>query len=107
MTDALKAGVNRVDGISFFVSDPKKYREGARLKAVQAAREKATAMAAQLGQSIGKPWDVTEQADADAGEPMTANSIFGFPHKQPQEEATVAGGEVTIRAIVRVSFLLE
>ena len=107
MTDALKAGVNRVDGINFFVSDPKKYREEARLKAVQAAREKATAMAAQLGQSIGKPWEVTEQADADANELMTANVTLGLRYRLPQQEATVAGGEVSIRALVRISFLLE
>ena len=64
-------------------------------------------MAAQLGQSIGKPWDVTEQADADASELMTANSILGLSYRLPALEATVAGGEVTIRAIVRASFLLE
>jgi uncharacterized protein len=60
MTSALKVGVNRVDGINFFVADPKKYREEARLKAVRTAREKATTMAAKLGQTIGKPWEVTE-----------------------------------------------
>ena len=32
MTGALKAAVNRVEGISFFVSNPKKHREEARLK---------------------------------------------------------------------------
>ena len=65
MTSSLKAGVNRVDGISFYVAHPEKYREEARLKAVQAARDKAVAMAAQLGQKIGKPWEVAEGEDFD------------------------------------------
>jgi uncharacterized protein YggE len=106
MTSSLRAGVNRVDGINFFVADPKKYREEARLQAVRAAREKAKAMAAELGQTIGKPWEVTEQPDIDAQD-ATAN--FNFRYKMPmqQEQSTVAGGEVTIRALVRVSFQLE
>jgi uncharacterized protein len=105
MTNSLKAGVNRVDGISFFVADPQKYREEARLKAIRAAREKAKVMAAELGQTIGKPWEVTEGTDFDA---QYAPMNFSVPRKGMQEEeATLAGGEVTIRAIVRVSFQLE
>jgi uncharacterized protein YggE len=111
MTNALKVGVNRVDGINFFVADPKKYREDARLKAVQAAREKAVAMASQLGQTIGKPWEVTEGTDFDANDYATPNFLnsrgnFGKLALQ-LPEATVAGGEVIIRAFVRVSFQLE
>ena len=106
MTNSLRAGVNRVDGINFFVADPRKYREEARLQAVRVAREKAKAMAAELGQTIGKPWEVIEQSDFDAQD-MTAN--FGMRYKMPmqQEQSTVAGGEVTVRALVRVSFQLE
>lgn len=109
MTNALKAGVNRVDGINFAVADPKKYREEARLKAVQAAREKAKAIAAELGQTIGKPWEVTEEPDTDAQD-VTANLYMHYQMPmQPmqQEQSTVAGGEVTIRALVRISFQLE
>jgi uncharacterized protein YggE len=54
-----------VDGIDFLVADPRKYREDARLKAVRAAREKANKMAAELGQSLGKPWQLTEEADPE------------------------------------------
>jgi len=110
MTNALKAGVNRVDGISFFVGNPKKYQEEAHLKAVQAAREKAVAMAGQLGQTVGKPWELTEGTVADAFE-TTANVVSPMRDKfemaPPPPEPTVAGGEATIRAFVRVSFQLE
>jgi uncharacterized protein YggE len=105
MTNFLKAGVNRVGGITFFVANPQKYREEVRLKAIQAAREKAKAMAAELSQTIGKPWEVTEGADFGA-QYVPAN--FSIPRRGMQEdEATVTGGEVTIRALVRVSFQLE
>lgn len=106
MTNFLRVGVNRVDGITFFIADPKKYREEARLKAVQIAREKAVAMAGQLGQTVGKPWEVTEQSDLDAQD-VTANLNMRYKMPMQQEQSTLAGGEVTIRALVRVSFQLE
>jgi hypothetical protein len=108
MTNSLKAGVNRVDGINFFVADPKKYRAEARLQAVRAAREKAKAMATELGQTIGKPWEVTEEPDIDAqAVTVNANSYMRYKMPMQQEQSTVAGGEVTIRSLVRVSFQLE
>jgi uncharacterized protein YggE len=108
MTGFLKVGVNRVDGIDFLVADPRKYREDARLKAVRAAREKANKMVAELGQSLGKPWELTEEAEPERTAYLTANfqqrSSFSMPE---QEASTIAGGEVTIRSTVRVSFQLE
>jgi len=109
LTGFLKGGVNRVDGIDFLVADPRKYREDARLKAVRAAREKANKIAAELGQSLGKPWEVTEEVEPESTNYLSANfqqrSRFGGMSEQ--ETSTVAGGEVTIRSTVRVSFQLE
>jgi uncharacterized protein YggE len=114
MTSFLKVGVNRVDGIDFLVADPRKYREDARLKAVRAAREKANTMAAELGQSLGKPWDVTEESNVDRNAGVYGGLSANFQFQQrsyvgmPEQEAsTIAGGEVTIRSTVRVSFQLE
>jgi len=110
MTGCLNAGVNRVDGIEFVVADPKKYREQARLEAIQAAHDKAVTMAGQLGQTIGKPREIVEVTDMDAQE-MSVNGQFvaqyGLSRSMQQVGPTVAGGEVTIRASVRVSFQLE
>lgn len=105
MTRSLNAGVNRVDGINFFVSDPKKYREEAQLKAVEAAHEKAQAMAGLLGQTVGPPWEITEQTDLNADVNSLDNTRYRLA--MPQGESTVAGGEVTVRATVQISFLLE
>jgi uncharacterized protein YggE len=106
MTNFLQAGVNRVDGIQFIVSDPKKFREEVRVKAVRAAREKAVAMAAELGQTVGKPWEVSEVTDSDTA--YRANLMLAYSGAVgPEGESALPSGEVTIRASVRVSFQLE
>jgi uncharacterized protein len=107
MTNFLKAGVNRVDGIYFRVGDPMKYREETRLKAIRVAREKANTLAKELGQSLGKPWEVTEGADMDTTPYLSANSRVSFNMAAQEEAPTIAGGEVTIRATIRASFQLE
>jgi len=104
-TGLATGGANRVEGISFFVADPTKLRQEARLKAVVAAREKATAMAAELGQTIGKPWEITEEPEE--GRTYIAANYLVAGRLPQQEEQTIAGGQVTIRASVRVSFELE
>jgi uncharacterized protein YggE len=112
MTKLLESGVNRVDGISFEVGETRKYKDEARSKAIQAAKEKAVAMATELGQTIGKPWEISEQDGENPFTPtpiMMANSVIGGAgyDRSDAKESTVAPGQVTIRASVRVSFQLE
>ena len=67
----LEAGVKSVDSVEFEVADTRKLKDEARLKAIRAAREKATALAAELGQTIGKPWTIFEnRAEANYSLPM-------------------------------------
>jgi uncharacterized protein YggE len=112
MTRLLEAGVNRVDDASFRIKEPRKYKDEARSKAIAAAREKATAMAKELGQTVGKPWEVMEQSEdgipviAGVPEKTRANYAYSTGEAEP-EESTIAPGQVTIRASVRVSFQLE
>jgi uncharacterized protein YggE len=108
ITKLLEAGVNRVDSVEFLVAEPRKYKDDARAKAIRADREKATAMAAELGQTIGKPWDISE--DSFNGVFAQANSFqnnYSYDRSRAAEESTVAPGQVSIRASVRVSFQLE
>jgi hypothetical protein len=110
MTRLLEAGINRVDGISFQVGEARKCKDEARSKAMQAAKEKAVAMAAELGQTVGKPWEISEQDGENPFNSMSvmANTLGGYANA-PREgkESTVAPGQVAIRASVRVSFQLE
>jgi len=108
MTKMLESGVNRVNSVEFLVAEPRKYKDDARSKAIRAAREKALAMAAELGQTIGKPWEISE--DGFNGALATANNsngYFGNNGAIAGNESTVAPGQVSIRASVRVSFQLE
>lgn len=110
MTDVLRAGVNRVDGLQFIVAEPRKYRDEARSKALTAAHEKAVAMAAALGQTIGKPLEVSEGDDLEPRFSQANGYVQargGLALGPQQEEATVASGQVAIRASVRVTFKLE
>lgn len=115
ITKLLEAGVNRVDSVEFLVAEPRKYKDEARAKAIRAAREKATAMAAELGQTIGKPWDISEDSFNGVFAPTNSfqnsssyvQNSFSYDRSAATQESTVAPGEVSIRASVRVSFQLE
>ena len=107
VTKVLEDGVNRIHSVEFLVADTRKYRDEARQKAIRAAREKVTAMAAELGQSIGKPWTITENSANAKYYLANANTSFGYGGSQTAEESSVAPGEVSIRASVNVSFELE
>ncbi len=60
LSAALETGVNYVHGIDFRTSELRTYRDQARDLALQAAQEKAQAMAAKLGQTIGDPLKIEE-----------------------------------------------
>lgn len=100
----IKAGGNRIDSIDYETSDLRKYRDQARELAVKAAREKAQALAAALGQEIGKA-----QAIEEVVEP--AYQQYGFLSNTTVEKRSsgqggpsLAAGQKTISASVVVSF---
>jgi len=116
ITDALQAGINRLNGVDFQTTEFKKYREEARDLALRAAKEKAEKMAAVLGQTIGKPIQINET--------YTGSSWYGgwgrgrsSGMSQVQVQAdrgssgeitdTVALGKLAIRAGVSVTFELK
>jgi uncharacterized protein YggE len=107
MVSLLQAGLNRVNGVEFVITEPRKYRDEARSKAIRAAREKAAAMASELGQSIGKPWKIEEQEEHY---PSAMQASINYARVVPSTDAgesALASGQVLIRASVRVSFQLE
>jgi uncharacterized protein YggE len=106
MTKLLEAGVNRLHNIDFGLSETRKYKDEARLQAVRAAKEKATAMAKELGQTVGKPWEIWEQTGRNAYQAMANSSGYNSPSFEA-EGTTVVPGQVTIKASVVVSFQLE
>lgn len=106
MTGLLEAGITRVHGVDFSVADPRRFRDEARSKAVRAAKEKAVAVASDLGQTIGKPWEISEQNEV--GTFFSAANSMGVIGGVPESQSpTIAPGSVTFKASVRVSFQLE
>ena len=106
MTKVLEAGTNRVNGINFGVRDDRSYRDEARSKAIRAAKEKAVAMATDLGQTVAKPWDISEESGWNSYQ-FAANSVSAEKTTREAEESTIAPGQLTIRASTKVSFQLE
>ena len=106
LSKLIEGGVNRVDSIEFRVAEPRKYKDDARLKAIRAAKEKATAMAAELGQTVGKPWEITEEVEPTSSPFQNVQVAAGFVAPDASQ-STVAPGQIAIRASIRVSFQLE
>lgn len=113
LTAVLEAGTNRIDGIDFQTSAIRKHRDAARAAALKAAREKATAMAGDLGMKVGKASDVI---DGYGGVGMWGYGRRGNPMAQnvSQNEGPVgdssegfAPGQIAVTATVSVTFDLE
>ncbi len=103
--DMLAAGANRVDRVQFESSAQSLRRSEARVLAVKAARAKAEAMAAALGQTLGEPLRVEEQTTPSWNVPA-ANMMLNND-SVAQLSATVAGGKLRVHAGVSVVFALR
>jgi len=115
VTEALRLGVNSVDQGEFRTSELRKHRDQARLNAVRAAREKASALAGELGAKLGRPLSITEEGIYDypwsspygrRSRAMLQNSMMEVPMAAPSS-GTLAPGQIMVVARVNVIFELE
>jgi uncharacterized protein YggE len=110
-TDAVAAGVTGIQGVSLRTSELRKYRDQARSQAIRAAKEKAVALAGELGAKVGRPFSITEKENTnDFGNPMFNSSNFQRSVSAPggeNGETSFVPGTISISARVSVSFLLE
>jgi len=118
LSDALEAGVTHVHGIQFRTTELRKYRDEARALAIEAAREKATALAAELDQEIGDPHSIQEEPSwwwswydtwwgSRYGGAMTQNVTQNSGSASQPTEGTIAPGQISVNARVTVSFELK
>jgi len=117
MTSVLQAGVEYIHGIDFRTSELRKHRDQARVLAMQAAREKAVALAGVLGQKVGRPLSIREGAAGwsssyggwwgrgDQG--MMQNSVQSAPNTNSSQDGPLAPGTISVRANVSITFALE
>jgi uncharacterized protein len=105
-SEVLRAGVSRVRNLEFRTAQIRKYKDQARALAVRAAREKAVALTAELGQVIGKAHTITEQDERGSASSNNVSTVAsgGF---SADEGSAFAPGMITVTARVNVSFLLN
>jgi hypothetical protein len=109
LSSVLEAGANNVQGVQFRTSELRKYKDQARSMAVKAAREKAVAVSAELGQKIGKPYTIKEDELSyyDSGLSNSFNDRRDSGQGAEMSEGTIALGQISVKAKFTVSFELE
>jgi uncharacterized protein YggE len=109
---AVNAGASAVMPASLRTSQLRKYRDEARGKAIHAAKEKAVALAAELGSKVGKPFSISEGGYSDWRSNMNGNNIVQVAATEDEghgevNSPTFAAGTISISANITVAFLLE
>lgn len=117
LASVLEAGANYVHGIEFRTTELRRQRDHARSLALQAAREKAEAMAAELGQEIGDPVSIREDHYGwwswygswwgSRGSATSQNVVQSAATAPRDLEGPTSPGQLSVTARVTVSFELQ
>lgn len=99
ITAATEGGANQVFNSGFTVEDPSKYREQARNKAIQNAREQAKKLSSELGIKLGKVVNIVESQPGEAFPLMRKDAGLGGAI-QPELEP----GTQTVTSVVTLFF---
>jgi len=116
LAGAIEAGANHIQGIAFETTELRKFRDEARAIAIRAAREKAVALAGELGQDIGSPQSISEGYahwgssygswwGGHHGGGMSQNIAQRGPSGAP--EGAMVPGTISVTANVSVTFQLR
>ncbi len=110
LAEILEIGVTRINDIDFRTSEMRKHRDEARAQAIRAAREKAVALTAEIGQNIGKAYSI-EEAVPSGGSSLPANyssNAIGLSSEDGESTSgTLAIGQIKVSARVVVRFELK
>jgi uncharacterized protein len=118
LTGLLNSGVNNVHGMELRTSELRKHRDTARAMAIRAAREKADALAAELGVRRGKVYAVNANEwggwlsstggwNARYSGLLQQNAVQNAGAPAEAAEGTLSVGQISVSASVQVSFLIE
>lgn len=109
LSEVIESGITRVNGVNFRTSQLRRHRDEARVLAIRAAREKAVALAGELGQKVGKAYSIEE--DVPTGRTMsqnvTSNAFTIDGADSSGSPGTLALGQINVNARVTVRFELE
>jgi uncharacterized protein len=115
MSRAVEIGITNIHGVQFRTTELRKHRDHAREMAVQAAREKAELLAAQLGRKVGPAIRISEYGGGWYSAYNWWGQSYGGGMSQVssqsgdagQSSGTIALGQITVTATVSVSFSLQ
>ena len=116
---AVDRGAAAVLGVEFRTSELKRFRDQARALAMQAARDKAQKLAAELGAHVGKVQNITEESWGgywdwwssymwSGGHQMSQNLVaYAQSPRASQDTEGTPLGEIPVSARVQVTFAIE
>ena len=119
LTSVLDAGVTNVHGIEFRTTELRQHKDQARALAIQAAEEKAIALASELKQDIGNPTNIQEN---QVGWFSGYSSWWGYWSNRSMAQnviqevgnspsltgnGTAAPGQISVTARITVTFELN
>ena len=119
LTGLLTNGINNVHGIEFRTSQLRKHRDAARAMAIRAAKEKADALASELGVKLGTVYNINANDWGGSwssygsywggrnGGAMYQNAVQNIGGVSEASDGTLSIGQVSVSASVNVSFLIE
>jgi hypothetical protein len=118
LTSVLQAGANYIHGVEFRTTELRKHRDTARSLAIRAAREKADALAAELGMKVVRATSIGEGSSGwffpyggwwggyRGGQAQNVvQNTGGAPSSD--DNSTLALGQISVSATVSVTFTLE
>lgn len=111
--ELLATGVTEIDKVDFQTTKLREVKDKARDMAMKAAKEKATAMAGAIGQTVGKAIKITEGSNRSSysSSNISSNNNFSFDGANPSGVSSVTSsyspGVISVDAEVSVTFLLN
>lgn len=105
---AIRAGANRVRGLSFGLSNPEEARHAALEQAITKARGEAEAMVGAIDGSLGRVLDIRNEATPSAPRPVRTLREFSLSDDMSAEVSTpIEPGAVDVSATVTVVYLID
>jgi uncharacterized protein YggE len=115
---ALKNGANQILGFEYRTADLRKHRDAARKQAIHAAKDKAAALASELGHRVGPAHSISESSSSSYGgyfgrlsysyannyAQQSQQSAQSDTGGDPDSHDVLPIGQMAVRAQVTVSF---
>jgi len=109
ISKSLELGVNQVSNIQFVSTELRKHKDKARELATIAAKEKAEAVAGELGMRLNKPYSISLN-DSGIVYPRfnnNMNAVLNRGESHAQGDSSLAVGQINVTATVTVHFDME